>query len=398
MKGSAQMAKAGETSLADETSLTDDLRAAIEAAGSDEGEAPDPTAAAAEGAAAEGAAAAAEAPAGGEVEPDAAAATDKPAGEDPRVKPEDDNSKPDSAAAGGVTPPAHWSAEDKAFFAGLPDDAVRKGVLDWRKSIERAADGKFEAAAEARRDVGEIDRLLQPILGPSPRATDRAEAIRVLVGAEQMLRSDPLGGIARLVQNYARSHAGSGQAREMVRSLSKALEVGDGAPETGQAESQDPVMARVTALEHQLSEERRQRADAEAQQLQQVIRKSDDAIKAFAEERSAEGQLAHPHFEQVRSLMGALMQDATAAGKPMTLKEAYQSAVWAQPGLRDELVKAHATADARLAAERDQAALQRARQASTPRTASTVAEEPEDDLPVTDLLRRELTRGAGGRV
>lgn len=291
-----------------------------------------------------------------------------------------------AAALAGVEPPEHWSAEDKARFSALPDEATRQTVLEWRKQIERGASEKFEAAARERR---EIEQLMEPVAQELRLAgLTPIDGIRRLVGAETLLRTDPARGLEWLAQNYGRLVAGTGQAHEIVRRVATALGVevaGNGKTEPETAEAR-----RIAALEARFIEQERARQQAWAEQQAQTVNAATSAIREFADAKDSNGKPTHPHFERVKVQMGALMQ----SGAAQDLEDAYQRAVWADPEIREELTKAEREKAARAAEAARQASVAKAKVARTPATASvpTRTAEDDEDEPIEVTIRKAHER------
>ena len=70
----------------------------------------------------------------------------------------------------------------------------------------------------------------------------------------------------------------------------------------------------------------------QTQQQQSVQQSTQSMIDQFAAQTDDNGNPAHPHFEQVRSVMGTLIN----AGNAPDLKTAYEMAVYADPNLRQQ--------------------------------------------------------------
>lgn len=91
-----------------------------------------------------------------------------------------------------------------------------------------------------------------------------------------------------------------------------------------------PVMQEVQQLKQQLSQR-----DNQAQQ--QEFSQATSSIEAFRNATDEAGQLKHPHLESVRDNMASQIERANSMGNEMTLDEAYENAIWAQPELRQSL-------------------------------------------------------------
>ena len=124
------------------------------------------------------------------------------------------------------------------------------------------------------------------------------------------------------------------------------------------------------------------RDQAEADRLA----KAEQQIKEFAEAKDQAGNPKFPHFEAVKSTMGALIQSASASRQVLSLEEAYNQAIWTRPDIREALTQAQQAEAARTAAEQRRSAVAKAQAARTPRTASTPM--PPEDL--SKLSTREL--------
>lgn len=336
--------------------------------------------------------------------PEAEAAAEAPEGEEPadeETPAETTESEGEEPPAATVQAPEHWHPEDHDFLAGLPDDDARQRVIDWRKAYERAGSRKFEEAAEARRLQGEINSIFRPfeqdlaLSGMTP-----SDAIRRLVATEQQIRQDPLGGIARLASHYGSAAAGTAQARELVQHIASALKVDIGAsaeqPGQGQ-EPPDPRDTRLKALEEHIARQEQAARMSEQERHQHAVQSAGTSIQTFAEARDENGRLAHPHFEAVRPVMAALIHAAASTGTEINLDEAYQRAVYADPTLRSDLLKAQQAEASKKASVASRQAVEKAQKARTPRSTSVNVPPPdESDLPQRELLQRVLHQQING--
>jgi hypothetical protein len=288
-------------------------------------------------------------------------------------------------AVAAVKAPDHWSAEDKAKFNALPNDAARQTLLDWRKQIETGANEKFTAAAEARKLHEEVSQHLAPYADAmKAEGISTQDAVRRLFAAEQALRTDPANALLTLASQYGRGVAGTPQAREFVQRMAEQLGVAIGAP-GGQAGASsdtsalDTIQARLTAFE-----QRDQAARTET--AQRALSAAQTTLKSFVESKSDDGKPAHPHFEKVRGHMAVLIQSAQQAGETLTLSDAYERSVWADPELRQTLITERATADAAKAAAARKAHADQASRARTPNTRPSNAPSPSPDRTVREDL------------
>lgn len=282
----------------------------------------------------------------------------------------------------GILPPEHWSAEDKAFLASLPNDAARERALGWRKSLEGGYQEKFTALAEQRKLSEELDQLFTPLGIPGAH---RGEAIRRLVAAENALRQDPIGAVTQLIGGAG--IAGTQQAEHFVRQLAASLGVNLGG--AGQAQAKTPAEARLAALEQQIQQRERLEHQRQQQFVQQQAHQAQAKILEFAQAKDGSGQALRPHFDRVKATMGSLIQAAAATGKTLSLEDAYAQAAWADPELRAELQKAETARKAAEAEAARKAAVAKAKAAKTPKSASRRV----PDLAPVDGIEAELARG-----
>lgn len=275
--------------------------------------------------------------------------------------------------APAVVAPEHWSQDDKARFAGLPDDTTRKTLLDWRTQIEKGAQEKFTEASAIRKEVDEIGEALRPIDSIiQQNGLSRADAVARLVGADQLLRQDLGQGISAIIQGYGRSVAGTDQARQLVRQMAQQLGVEQGGQQQGEqpGDGQAKPDPRIAALERTVQEMRDQTQAQRDQQLAQIRQSAQTKLDSFVEAKAEDGTPKHPHYEAVKVVMGALMGSAREAGQMMTLEQAYEQAVWARPELREALTKAQQDAAAKAADEARRSKVAAAKAAGTPQTKS----------------------------
>ena len=220
--------------------------------------------------------------------------------------------------------PASWSATAKANWAGLSrelQDEVLKREGDWQKADgERATQLRGYEPIEAA--IAPVRQHLQ-LNGVEP-----GQYVAQLVAADQYLRTNPQEAMQWIAKQYGID-------------LSQT-----------QAESEvDPVLAplvqKINALEGHLTQFATQQQHSESTRVQ-------TEIDVFEKD--------HPHFEEVRQQMGALIQTGTAAD----MSTAYDMAVWANPTTRAKLQAEQSTeADQKRKAEVEEKATKARRITST---------------------------------
>ncbi len=92
----------------------------------------------------------------------------------------------------------------------------------------------------------------------------------------------------------------------------------------------------------------RQASPPQPVDVQRLVR---EELAAHAQQQSLTAQIAdfakaNPHFEAVRPAMAQLIQMAQASGQPLTMQDAYDRAIWADPAIRQSLIAAQTAAAA----------------------------------------------------
>lgn len=64
-------------------------------------------------------------------------------------------------------------------------------------------------------------------------------------------------------------------------------------------------------------------------------------VRHFAEEKNAKGELVRPYFNEVQKDIAELITASKQAGRPLTLLQAYEAAVWQNPTLRAKALAAN---------------------------------------------------------
>lgn len=228
--------------------------------------------------------------------------------------------------------PDNWDAERKEAFANLPTKEAKETYLNTVKSLERGYQGKFDELATVRKEHEAISALLQPFEAQLNAAgMDRIAGIRQLVGAQQLLTQNPAQGIAQLVQQF-----GGQNANAIVQQIAQQYGVMPAAQE-GEATYQDPDIQALNGKIDQLTGHIQQ---TETQAVAQRQADAQNQINLFKNATDDGGNLLHPHFEQVETMMGTLI----TGGFAPDMQSAYDQAVYANPELREQLISQQTTA------------------------------------------------------
>ena len=213
-------------------------------------------------------------------------------------------SAPHSAASGEpnaappLEPPKHWSEADRSLFPKAPRE-IQQRWLDREAETARGLDAKFQEIAVFRKERDQYQEILKPyeqelnLQGVTP-----PQFIKALVGWQQYIQANPVEGLKRLAQTYGV----------------------DLASLIGQTESVDPNFAKLnqevgsvkSTVEKFIETQRQQQFEANL-----------NFVKAFAEEKGADGKPLRPYFDEVSADINALMK----AQPGLTLEQAYPKAV-----------------------------------------------------------------------
>jgi hypothetical protein len=238
--------------------------------------------------------------------------------------------------------PEHWSAEDKATFARLPQEGQafllkRHGDMEaefTRKSQASAGAVQFAQAVAPVFNDPHIARSLQqagvhPVqaiqewanwhrMGTSENQQDK---FSLLVGLTQRMGLDPARIFSALNQSPPPNPLGLTDA-DLKDPAIKFF-----ADHVGRTSKQ------ISALESQLQQ--RDRAEQQARE-QQGLQYARTNVDHFADEKSSDGRPLRPHFDAVLPLIIDLFK----ANPQRDMAEAYETACWAHPDVRKQLLAA----------------------------------------------------------
>ncbi len=215
--------------------------------------------------------------------------------------------------------PNHWPKDFAGKFEAL-EPAAQHMFMERYKDLEGDYTKKTQALAQYRKRQEAFDEIMQPHKADFERAgMDEVAAVRQLLAAHDYLRKDPQNAIAWLANQYGVDVGAVGN---------------DPALEDEYADPQ------VKALQQQVAQLTGFIQNQQTQQQSQVQASTQSLIDQFAQETDANGNPKHPHFERVRGVMGTLISSENAKD----LNTAYEMAVYADPELRQEQVKAMAAA------------------------------------------------------
>jgi hypothetical protein len=240
----------------------------------------------------------------------------------------------------GNQPPQHWPAEDKATFARLPQEG-QQFLLKRHAAMEADYTAKTQAAATA---VG-FTQAVAPIF--------EDPVIRASLANVDGRPLHPVHAIEQWAEFHKRAMSPDINTRVgLIRDLMQRLQL-DPAAVFGQGNRQVPGLSEqdladpairyfadhvgrtaqeVQSLRAQLQDFHRQAAERTQQETLRVTRWG---IDSYADEKDGQGRPLRPHFDTVLPQMIELYQ----ANPNRDLNEAYATAVWMHPQLRQTLIQ-----------------------------------------------------------
>lgn len=284
-------------------------------------------------------------------------------GEKGRFAPKAGDAPPPASEA--MSAPAHWDSAKREAFGTLPAEA-QKVVLDLTKSIEAGVTRKSQELSQKAQfaeavlsAINDSDRQQLARAG-----LNEAQGLDRLLQLNRMATQDPV--------RYARwFFETAGLRPEQVFPVTGAPQAQpQGNAAAPPADSQFlHLNDKVRGLEGQLDSYRREREAEDLRQAQRVIDR-------FASQTDDAGNPMHPHFERVRQrvagLLGADPEILAIADPAERLTRAYETAVYADPDIRAQLIEADL--QKKEAARQKQAEVEKARRAQAPvRSAPTVS-------------------------
>lgn len=210
--------------------------------------------------------------------------------------------------------PPGWSPTAKSEFERLPPElkevfgaAIARREEEVNAGFAKLAEYKgLEEEVEWARSIGQ----------PLP------QVIKAYRAADQMLQQNPVQGITWLMQQYGiRPH-------DFAQQL---LGQGSTTPSPGHQQPAQPMLdpAFQQYLQQQAQEVETLKRQIGAQTMERIN----------AEIQSFKADPAHKFFDNVETDMAERIEAARLKGRAMSLKDAYEEACWANPEIREILIK-----------------------------------------------------------
>ena len=239
--------------------------------------------------------------------------------------------------------PEHWSAEDKATFARLPQEG--QAFL-----LKRHGDMEAEFTRKSQASAGAVQftQALAPVFNdPALSASLKAAGVHPVQAIQEWASWHKMGSSERQEDKFTllvnlTQRMGLDPAR-----IFSALSQQSPPPNPmglSPEDLKDPAIkffadhigrtsTEISALRGEL--QRMQRAEQNAQ-AEQGLRYARQGIDGFADEKSQDGRPLRPHFNDVLPIIIDLFK----ANPQRELAEAYEAACWAHPEVRKQLVAA----------------------------------------------------------
>lgn len=199
--------------------------------------------------------------------------------------------------------PEHWSSDERTKFDSLPPD-TKEFVLERDAHFQTGYQEKAQA-------ISAITDAIEPFKEALiRRGLTPEQAIGILFNAQDRLDNNPLEGILQIAQSY-------GVADQMREHF---------APKTDDDDFTDPGIKALQQDIKGLKSQIEQTNQGIQQQGTSAVQAQLDTFKSVTD---TDGNLKHPHFDQIKVLMGAYVQGGD------TLDSAYDKAVWTLPEFRE---------------------------------------------------------------
>ena len=239
---------------------------------------------------------------------------DNDEGEDGRVDEDDDALSEEEAEAKTEEDfpliPNNWSEQEKEAFQDLLDSddedkrVAAEILLERYNSFKKTYFKKTEELASQSKEMKPIIDLFQPFEATmTTNGVDKATYIKNMITWEMSLQRDPVNTLKQIAQKFNVPLENLSPQRKRDEYDFDEEDLTESLPN-----------GKVNELEQEIAQLRTQIANQpiEAQ------------IRQFEVATDAEGKLLHPHFAEVKPIMGQLIQQS---GNTLTLENAYKKAI-----------------------------------------------------------------------
>jgi len=213
--------------------------------------------------------------------------------------------------------PSTWRNESKAKWNDI-DPVIREEIVKREADYGREINKHHTDAAYGRG----VQQSLQPYM-PMINASGKTpnEVVTSMLDAHYRLaNANPQQKAELLLQTASQFGADMSIMQQEYNPEQNALQ-----------QAMYPIQQEVQQLRQQISQQSNQ-----AQQFEQT--QAISTIDAFDNATDENGNAKFPYFETVRNDMADLIERSESRGQQLSLEEAYESAIWAAPELRQTLL------------------------------------------------------------
>jgi len=211
--------------------------------------------------------------------------------------------------------PNDMSDEEKEIFQNMLDSdneeiqLAAQLFLDRYNNLKRGFYDKAKASAEATKEMEKIDHLFAPFDGfMQQRGIDRATYMGNMIKWEQALSQQPVETLKQLMNQYKVSPKDLGAKLGYEDDEDENdFEYDEDYGNNKKSKKEAALEKRIELLENQIAN--------------QPVQVQLDNFKSATDPQT--GELKHPRYEEVKQIMGALIQQ----GKASTLEIAYKKAI-----------------------------------------------------------------------
>lgn len=222
--------------------------------------------------------------------------------------------------ATGAVAPEHWPAEEREVFDALPEEA-KTFALSQGERLYSHHQKRMEELSSERESLERLKPLEQEI-------APYREQLRLQGVAEQ--------DVVR--QLMAVRHSLQTAPADTIRWLAQQTGV-----DLNQIETEtlvDPQEQRLAQVEQQVQQSNQANAQAiQQQQHNAAYQQAESALGQFMSAKDENGNLLHPHVENVQVTMTELANADIASQKQIDLEDLYQRAIWQNAETRDVMLK-----------------------------------------------------------
>ena len=253
----------------------------------------------------------------GDGEPEPAADTETGETDEPDTETDTDTSlQEETETEAQVAYPEYWDKAHEAEFKELSPN-MQKFMIDRHNEMTADYTRKTQETAEFKREYEPVHNMMRAF-EPAMRSQGigPGEMIRRWAVVESQLNSQPEVVIKQLAAHYGVDLQEAAYAQDSVQTHNQGYNGGH----------VDPKVQSLEAQVHNLQ-----------------TNSNLAIVNAFAGEKDEQGQLAHPHFDDVLDDMMNDMRAAQAMGQQPALKDLYENACWKNTSVREKMLAAQSS-------------------------------------------------------